>query len=75
MSYDKLVKNGILLILLNDINDAKNGCFGVVFITTSKALVYFGRRSRVQLKRSHIEHKLFLLLMDGYKSITIMDNS
>lgn len=65
----ELAKNGILLVLLNAINDVKDGCFGAVFMVTQRALVFF-ESSGDQVKRNHIERELYLLLMDGYKSTT-----
>jgi hypothetical protein len=43
--YGELVKNGILLVLSNVINDVKDGCFGAVFIVILKILGSFRRRN------------------------------
>ena len=40
----KVEKNGIQRVLLNDINGKKDGCFGAVFTVKHKGLVYFGKR-------------------------------
>ena len=67
MLYGVLAKNGILYVSLNVINAVKDGCFGAVSITTSKDLMYFGRKNGDQLKRSHIGHKFYLLSTADYK--------
>ncbi|KAF7507977.1 hypothetical protein GJ744_009874 [Endocarpon pusillum] len=42
--HGALAKNGILRVSLSVINDVKDGCFGAVFMATSKVLEYFGER-------------------------------
>jgi hypothetical protein len=55
----ELVKNGILLMLLNAINDVKDGCFRAVFMAIQRALACFGRKIRVLFERRLIEPKSF----------------
>jgi hypothetical protein len=68
------VKNGTRLVLLNVINDVRDGCFRAVSTVISKVLGSFRRKSGVLLKKRHIEHESYPSLIDGYKSIIIMVN-
>ncbi|KAF7508687.1 hypothetical protein GJ744_008934 [Endocarpon pusillum] len=65
--HGALAKNEILHVSLSVFNDAKNGCFRAVSMVTLKVLESFGRKSGDQLKKSHIEHELFLLSTVGYE--------
>jgi hypothetical protein len=46
MLHIRLVKNRTLLVLLNAINNAKDGCFRVIFIGILKGLMSFKREIR-----------------------------
>jgi hypothetical protein len=73
MLLNKLVKNGILLVLLRDFNIVKDECFKAFFIVILKGLVSFRRRTGVLLKRRAIKVRLYLLLIVRFdlKLITI----
>jgi hypothetical protein len=62
-----LVRNGILLTLLNVTDAVKDRCFEAVFITTSKVLASFGRRIGVRSKKTHIGSILYLWWRVGYE--------
>lgn len=45
--YNNLMKNGILYILLKNINKKKDGCFGIIFIGIYKIKDFFRRKIEV----------------------------
>lgn len=68
MSLVELIKNEILLVSLNAINDVKNRCFRAVFMIILKDLISFRRKIGVQSRRRAIEQKSYQSLMTRYKS-------
>jgi hypothetical protein len=60
-------------MLLNAFNDAKDGCFRVVFIRILKGLVSFGREIGGLLTQKDIERKLSLLLRVGFELTETLD--
>ena len=72
MLHVGLAKNRTLLALLNAINDAKDGCFGVVFMGILRGLVSFGRKIGGLLTQKDIERKLSLLLTVGFDSTEML---
>jgi hypothetical protein len=72
MLHVRLAKNRTLLALLNAINDAKDGCFRVVFIGILRGLVSFGRKNGGLLTQKDIKRKLSLLLQVGFDSTEML---
>jgi hypothetical protein len=69
--FDKPVKNGTLLALLNVFNVVKDNYFRVIFIVILRALVFFKKKIGVLLKKRTIEQRLYSLLIAGYALIVI----